>query len=121
MTNKVHGVCSIEYYIKAITFISQHIVNPNFFIFSDDIEWVKFNLPIIYPHYYISNYTTLKPFEEIKLMSFCRHHIIANSSFSWWGAWLNTNPDKIVIAPQKWFNNPHINIMDLLPESWIKL
>jgi hypothetical protein len=56
----------------------------------------------------------------MRLMSFCRHHIIANSSFSWWGAWLNSRPGKIVVAPQKWFANGN-NTKDLLPESWIKL
>ena len=60
-------------------------------------------------------------YRDMQLMSMCKHNIIANSSFSWWGAWLNSNPDKIIIAPSRWFNDTKINTKDLLPESWIQI
>ena len=63
----------------------------------------------------------LKDYEELILMSKCKHNIIANSSFSWWGAWLNANPDKIVIAPKQWFKTKKVNTKDIIPESWIKI
>ena len=119
-TNKYHGLCPISYYENAISLITSKIENPHFFIFSDDIEWVKKNLPINHPHTFVSD-GILIPQQEMYLMSKCKHNIIANSTFSWWGAWLNENPDKIVIAPKKWVNiepNPHPNI---IPETWITI
>ena len=62
-----------------------------------------------------------KNYEDLRLMSVCKHNIIANSSFSWWGAWLNDNPDKIVIAPKKWFNNSSVKNDELIPEKWIQI
>ncbi|MBP6974854.1 MAG: alpha-1,2-fucosyltransferase [Candidatus Pacebacteria bacterium] len=128
--NKTQGLCSIQYYTDAIAHIKQHISNPHFFVFSDDIEWVKKNIPInspssqneggvLSPVTYISN-PELQDYEELALMSLCKHNIIANSSFSWWGAWLNSNPDKIVIAPKQWTvsGTDHPNI---IPEKWLKL
>jgi len=124
VTNKrireAHGACSLNYYYKAIKKITRAITSPHFFIFSDDINWVKENLKTKHPITFISDNNT-KDYEELILMSKCKHNIVANSSFSWWGAWLNNNQDKIVIAPQKWFNNASINTKDLIPESWIKI
>lgn len=119
-TNKYHGLCSLSYYEGAISLITSKVKNPHFFIFSDDLEWVKKNLPINHPHTFVSD-GVLIPQQEMYLMSKCKHNIIANSTFSWWGAWLNENPDKIVIAPKKWVNiepNPHPNI---IPETWITI
>jgi len=70
---------------------------------------------------YIEHNGPEKAYEDLRLMSLCRHHIIANSSFSWWGAWLSAHPGKIVIAPKKWFNLDDINTDDLLPEGWLRL
>jgi hypothetical protein len=117
-TNKVHGTCSPEYYQKAITFIADKIKEPVFFIFSDDLNWVKNNFQIAYEHYFVEEY---EGHRDMELMSLCKHNIIANSSFSWWGAWLNENPDKIVIAPMKWMNIRERNTDDLIPDSWIKI
>jgi len=118
-TNKYHGVCLIEYYEKAIKLIKEKISNPVFYIFTDDDKWVTENFKII-PYINVSQ-KHLKDHEEMFLMSQCQHNIVANSSFSWWGAWLNKNSAKIVIAPRKWVNkkpNPHPNI---IPEKWIRI
>jgi len=114
------GVCPLDYYDKAIREITRKIKNPTFFIFSDDINWVKENLKTNSPTIFVSG-GKLKDYEELILMSKCKHNIIANSSFSWWGAWLNNNPNKIVIAPKKWFKDTSKNTRDLIPESWLKL
>lgn len=91
---------------------------PVFFVFSDDISWVKGNLDIPQA-VYIEGNTGKDAYIDMQLMSLCRHHIIANSSFSWWGAWLNPAPDKIVLAPDRWFIGRERP--DILPEKWIKI
>jgi len=121
-TLNYHGICDIKYYDSAISYFLKNVKRPHFFIFSDDIEWAKKNIIINSPVKYIeNNYSNNKNYMDLILMKNCKHNIIANSSFSWWGAWLNTNPDKIVTAPKKWFNAPNIDTKDLIPESWIKI
>lgn len=119
--SKVHGICPLEYYNAAIDKIAKIIKNPHFFIFSDDPEWAENNLKIDHPTTFIIGNLGNKDYEDLRLMSFCKHHIIGNSSFSWWGAWLSENRDKIVIAPKKWFNDQRINTNDLIPESWHRI
>lgn len=125
VTNKdtlnIHGICDLLYYKKAIEYISNKIEDPVFFIFSDDIPWVKGNLKTSFKTAYVEHNNADTNFEDLRLMSLCKHNIIANSSFSWWGAWLNQNPDKIVIAPKKWFNVDSRNSNDIIPDNWIKL
>ena len=116
----IHGSCSVNYYVNAINYMAHCLKQPNFYIFSDDIAWVKENLQIDFPCLYIDHNCGLESYRDLQLMSLCKHHIIANSSFSWWGAWLSANPEKIVIAPQKWFVNKN-SIEDLIPQDWIKL
>lgn len=94
----------LEYYVQAIELIQLKVLSPKFFIFSDDIKWAKENLPVPLTNVvYINEAKELKDFEELMLMSYCSHNIIANSTFSWWAAWLNTNKDKIVIQSKKWY------------------
>lgn len=119
-TNVNHGVCSLDYYRSAIRHVAERVEYPEFFIFSDDIGWVKDNLKMDFPCQYVDHNHGEKSYNDMHLMSLCRHQIIANSSFSWWGAWLNSNPDKIVIAPKKWFAN-HSNTQDLVPKGWVGL
>lgn len=118
--NQFHGTCPIKYYEKAINLISQKIKDPVFFIFSDEIAWAKDNLNAPFPLYFISG-KNISDCEEMTIMSSCKNNIIANSSFSWWGAWLNKNPYKLVIAPQKWFTTKKMNTADLTPESWTRI
>ena len=93
----------------------------HFFIFSDDIHWVKNNLDFIDHKTLIVLESDIPDHEEMYLMSQCKYNIIANSSFSWWGAWLNQNSDKKVIAPKKWFKSSTLNTNDLIPASWVRL
>jgi len=119
ITFQYHGLCSMEYYKKAIQYINENINRPIFFFFSDEIDWVKDNLKIPKDCYFIDHNKMENDYLDLWLMSQCKHNIIANSSFSWWGAWLNTNKEKIVIAPKKWFNNAAIDTTDLIPEEWL--
>ena len=119
--SKIYNSLDEKYYQRAIKFIAERISDPRFFIFSDDIEWAKRNLDIPYPKIFVSGENEMKDYEELILMSLCKHNIIANSSFGWWGAWLNKNPDKIVISPDKWFNNETDSAKDLIPQNWIRL
>lgn len=120
----IHGTCSIEYYRKAVEKISVKVNNPYLFIFSDDTEWAQAELKnLAYPHVFVSGNTCKQSYIDMQLMSLCKHNIIANSSFSWWSAWLNANPDKIVIAPLQWFADKKMNAQtrDLIPDTWIRL
>lgn len=117
---KYHGICSVEYYKNAMSKICESIENPVFYFFSDDPNWISENFDLNENTKIISGKSLTAP-EELILMSSCKHNIIANSTFSWWGAWLNQNYDKIVISPTPWVNfkfNPHKNIT---PETWINL
>jgi len=121
-TNSFHGVCSPKYYDASIKYIVNRVGSPHFFVFSDDISLAKERYPFSnLPVTYVEGHPGKKSHLDMFLMSRCRHFIIANSTFSWWGAWLSTNPEKIVIAPEKWFNDPQIDTSDLIPEHWIKL
>lgn len=114
--SKIHGVCDRSYYNQAIELIKNRITNPKFFIFSDDPNWCLKEFGDEF--FVVFGY---KDWQDFWLMSKCKNQIIANSSFSWWAAWLNNNLEKIVIAPKRWFLGGDINIDDMFPESWIKL
>jgi len=119
--NLFHGVCSLDYYRYAVKYISEHVKDPHFFVFSDDFDWFNENLNINAPMNLVSKNKSLRDYEELNLMSQCKHHIIANSSFSWWGAWLNSKVDKIVVAPKEWFRDTAKDTEDLIPSTWIRL
>jgi glycosyl transferase family 11 len=145
------GICDLNYYQKCLNYIKETISNPVFFIFSDDPKWVKENLkpdaPVVYVNhnsgrkhfkwennYYFRNSLIIfknlfpgKSYEDLRLMSSCKHFIIANSSFSWWGAWLGNHQNKIICAPARWINATPDKIEtaaaeynDLIPETWRK-
>lgn len=120
-TKAFHGLLPLSYYQKAIEIIQKKVPQANLFVFSDDIAWIRQNLKSTWPATYVSHNTGRDSYKDIVLMSHCQHNIIANSSFSWWGAWLNDHPDKIVIAPKNYFKDKQEDVSDQIPESWIKL
>lgn len=119
-TNAFHGVCGLDYYQAAMKLIKERVSAPIFFVFSDDIDWAKENLKG--GEFVFVSCSSVKDYEELILMSKCKHNIVANSSFSWWGAWLNNNSEKIVIAPRKWFADEISNTdNDIVSSEWIKI
>jgi len=119
-TNATHGLCSLEYYQAAIQYVAGRTGYPHLFIFSDDVEWSRKNLKFTFPCHYVDHNRGAESYNDMRLMSLCQHHIIANSSFSWWGAWLDPKPTKIVVVPLKWFARKS-DTTDLIPGGWIVL
>jgi len=116
-TMERYGLCSIDYYQAAIAHILAQVESAIFFVFSDDPAWVKEHLSVGEGCTFVSC-KEIAPQEDLILMSLCKHQIIANSTFSWWGAWLNKNCDKIVVAPTPWFDDQTIAAQDLIPHTW---
>jgi hypothetical protein len=117
-----HGTMETAYYEEGAQYILNRVSGiPSFYVFSDDPAWARGNLRLPGRMTVIDWNSGKSGFEDMRLMSRCRHHIIANSSFSWWGAWLNPSADKIVIAPEVWFRGSAQQPVDLIPESWIQL
>ncbi|MBP2652234.1 MAG: glycosyl transferase family 11 [Firmicutes bacterium] len=118
---KINNVLPIDYYQTAINYFTARISEPHFYIFSDDVEWCKNEFMKFAPNAQLVQHTFDKgSHEDLWLMSQCKHNIIANSSYSWWGAWLNKNVNKIVVAPEEWCSSP-CTTLDLIPNDWIKL
>ncbi len=120
-TNKLHGICPPVYYAAALRYIQDRVKDIHLYIFSDEASWVKNNMTFNVPVTIVEHNKDGNSYADMQLMSLCKHNIIANSSFSWWGAWLNNNPEKIVVAPAAWFNDTSINTKDLIPEGWIRI
>ncbi|WPV02344.1 alpha-1,2-fucosyltransferase [Mucilaginibacter sp. cycad4] len=116
--NMFGGVCTLDYFNKAIDYIKARIPNAHFFIFSNDIDWVKINLNIERVTYVTAN-KKANSWKDMYLMSICKHNIISNSTFSWWGAWLNKNEKKIVVCPNHFLKNDIDT--DVYPSSWIRI
>ena len=119
--SNIYNVCDDNYYKRAVQYISEKTKDPTFFIFSDDIAWAKANIRLSFLTVFVDINDDSKNFEDLRLMSQCKHNIIANSTFSWWGAWLNSNPEKIIVAPKKWFGVDTWDTSDIIPQSWIQL
>lgn len=117
------ATCSLDYYKRAVDIITNIHPRDNYklFIFSDDIAWVKENLKLPYEMVYVDFNKGKDSYNDMRLMSLCKHNVIANSSFSWWGAYLNKNQYKVVVSPQKWFNDETQNQQDVIPEKWIRI
>jgi hypothetical protein len=121
---QVHGVTSIEFFRRAINFISSKITNPEFFIFSDDSTWCVDNFGDLQSVCFVEKELEkhgAKNSDYLQLMSRCKHFIISNSTYGWWGAWLSNTPGKLVVAPTNWFVDKTRNTQDIYPESWIKM
>ncbi|MBK9758770.1 MAG: alpha-1,2-fucosyltransferase [Flavobacteriales bacterium] len=116
--NRYHGVCSTDYYTSNAQWLVEHRGVQHFFIFSDDPAWVDANIRLPYPVTQVSHNQGIEGHWDLFLMKHCHHNIIANSSFSWWGAWLNAHADKTVIGPAKWFNGSN-DVHEILPTSWL--
>jgi len=113
------GVLEMDYYRRAIEELNQRMPNLHLFIFSDDIEAIAKEFTPEQSHTYVRCVAPWHPYDKIRLMAACDHGIIANSTFSWWGGWLNPNPDKIIIGPQRWRKDPAVDCRDALPDSWL--
>lgn len=113
-------ICTIEYYKAAVSYMEEIVHEPKFYIFSNDMHWVRENIHVPNAKYVEESlFDRYEDWYDMYLMSVCKHNIIANSSFSWWGAWLNVNMKKIVIAPRRWFNG--CEAPDICPSEWVRL
>jgi hypothetical protein len=117
---RVHGICSMDYYHAGVRELSQGLGRPRCFVFSDDPAWVRSSLTFDCPMTVVDINGPKDAHLDLALMAACDHFLIANSSLSWWGAWLGKYEDKKVIAPERWFLTQDIDTGDLLPESWQK-
>lgn len=116
------GICSLNYYKAAIDMIKRYVDPDMFVVFSDDIEWCRENLRESLcgtETVYVDWNKGKESYRDMQLMSLCSHNIIANSSFSWWGAWLNRNPEKKVIAPSRWMNA--LGWPEIIPDGWLTI
>jgi len=120
--NAYHGILPLSYYTKAVAIINKSINNAHYFIFSDDMPWCRGNFAFLEDQVTFAD-TDGGDWSDMALMSSCHHQIIANSSFSWWAAWLNPAENKIVIAPKQWFADSNATKLasDVVPNNWIKL
>jgi hypothetical protein len=125
LDNPIFANLSVEYYEKSVDFIKKKYNDAAFFVFSDDLSWAKNNLKLNVSTYYVDVNDAKTDYMDLMLMASCKHNVIANSTFSWWGAWLNNNPDKIIIAPRKWYNDKtkqkKYENGALVPNNWVKI
>ncbi len=121
-TSAFHGTVAQTHYLRAVEDLAAHLnSDAQLFVFSDDIRWCQEHLRFPLSTTYVDHNSGRRSYEDLWLMSVCRHHVLANSSFSWWGAWLAEHPDQQVIAPDPWFADPSIDTSDLLPTRWRSL
>ena len=120
-TNAWHGVCSTTFYRNSIERINADCDDPVFFVFSDDLAWARRNLPLPCNAVFVAGNDATQAALDLHLMTLCRHHIIANSSFSWWGAWLAKHPDQIVLAPKHWYRNLEPGDRNPAPSQWERI
>lgn len=119
--NAIHGTCEPEWYAAAMARMEEKFGDVTYFVFSDDPAWSRENIKARRPMIFVEPQDDNRDAEDMHLMAACRSHIIANSSFSWWGAWLGHSPDKHVVAPRRWFRDPNKETGDLIPDNWERL
>lgn len=117
----LQNICTLEYYRKAMEYMRRHSREKvEFYIFTNDFSWAEAHFTGEDCHFVKGN-TGMESFRDMQLMSICHHNIVANSSFSWWAAWLNRNPRKIVVAPDRWINGPLEESKDVIPGDWVRI
>lgn len=121
LNTSFHGVMGLDYLNQSKEIIESKVENPHYFIFSDDVEWCRENIQFENMTLVDHRYKGEKFGFYLQLMSKCKHFIIPNSTFAWWAAWLNTDEEKVVIAPKQWFTDNNINTADLIPSNWIRI
>jgi hypothetical protein len=119
-TARIHGAPGESYFHDALEVLSRRCRPVHLFVFSDDVEWCRTSLRFEDPTTFVA-LQGAHPGVELTLMSRCRHHVISNSTFGWWGAWLNPSREKIVVRPRRWFADPNVDSTDLLPSSWLAI
>jgi len=117
-TNAFHGVCEADYYSRAAKLVGEHVADAHYFIFSDDIDWAEQHLVLSGRRTVVRHARDPIPHVDMWLMSRCRHAIIANSSYSWWAAWLTERPGKCIVAPQRWFRDAAMQSITPVPDRW---
>ncbi|MDW5416970.1 alpha-1,2-fucosyltransferase [Iodobacter sp. CM08] len=115
---KFHGVLGFSYYKKAIELIEGNVDNPNFFVFSDDLDWARELFSSYDGFFFVDSNSGRDSHLDMFLMSQCKHNIIANSSFSWWGAWLAETNEQMVIAPRHWIASNRFSVSNIYPNNW---
>lgn len=124
-TNEMFGLCGLDYYNNAMSILCSEHCNVHFYVFSDDPNWAKSNICIRKPITYVDENSPSEPWEDLRLMHNCKHFITANSTFSWWAAWLSLNASKTIITPRKWYNDHKLQRKleksGLILHSWIRL
>jgi len=120
-TNARHGTCSPAYYRESMRVLLERVGRASAFVFSDDPDWAEENLDLGVPTCIVRHNPPEKGHEDLRLMTQCKHFIIANSSFSWWGAWLSISANKLVLGPERWMRDPNLNLNDVYPSEWIKV
>ena len=119
--NRFHGLCGVEYYRKCMKILSEKVEAPRFVVFTDDPAWARANMAVPFGTIFVDWDQPRRGSVDLELMRRCRHHIIANSSFSWWGAWLCENPGKLVLAPARWLLDSSMDTGDLIPGTWMRV
>ncbi len=119
VASSLHGFVGLAYYEQVLNRISGEIDSPHFFVFSDDLPWARANLKFPGEVTFVDHNSGAAAYEDMRLMSLCKHHVMANSSFSWWAAWLGWTPGKKVFYPANWFSSKLHNVSSLNPPEWI--
>lgn len=119
--SEMHGLCNVDYYRKGIRLVSADLSNPHCFVFSDDPQWVRENFDVGIPITVVDINDADNAHQDLWLMAACRRFVIANSSLSWWGAFLGMDHGKIVVAPKNWFADKKLDTSDLIPDEWIRV
>jgi len=120
-TNRLFGVLGMDYYARAAEVVVRRVQNPRFFVFSDELEWARENIRLPYPVTFVAGNSQDKAYIDLHLMTLCHHHIIANSTLSWWGAYLGRGENKQVIAPRNWYSQPDHFSYSVAHDDWLLL